>query len=182
MSPPPPTAMRTVSSFCEPQSFEVLLPFERDRPLPGDRLHCVVRMDQERAALRDIGVAALLGLGIGRAPNHRFRAVSLDLRDLGGRGDFRHEDARADPELLGGEGDGGAVIAARRGGAAGRGCGSREKIMEGAARFERTCLLQAFKLERQRRRAGRSARLSRGAACDECGRGFAHGPRGCRKG
>ena len=98
---------------------------------------------QEGAALGDIRVAPLLGLGIGRTANHRFRAVSFDLRDLGGRGDFRHEDARADPELLGGESDGGAVIAARGGGATGRGCWSRKKIVEGAARFERTCRLQA---------------------------------------
>ena len=134
----------------KPQSFDVLLPFERHRPLAGHRLDRIVRMDQERAALGDIRVAPLLRLGIGRAPDHRFRPVSLDLRDLGGRGDFRHEDARADPELLGGESDGGAVIAARSGGATGRGCRSRKKIVEGAPRFERTCRLQAFELERQR--------------------------------
>src|SRR5580704_14839606 len=110
-------------------------------------------MNQEGAALGGIRVASLLSLGIRRASDHRFRALSLDLRDLGGRSDFRHEDARADPELLGGESDGGAVIAARSGGAAGRGCGSSEKVMEGAARFERTRLLQAFELKRQRWRA-----------------------------
>ena len=149
------------------QSFEILLPLERHRTLSGDRLHCVVRMNQERAALGDIRVASLLSLGIRRAANHRFRAVSLDLRDLGGRSDFRHEDARADPELLGGESDGGAVIAARGGGATGRGCESREEIMEGPPRFERTCRLQAFELERERRRAGsRRRRLEERRAAD----------------
>jgi hypothetical protein len=39
------------------------------------------------------------------------------------------------------------VIAARGGGATRRGCGSREEIMEGPPRFERTCRLQAFELE-----------------------------------
>ena len=110
-------------------------------------------MDQERAALGDIGVASLLRLGVGGAPNHGLGAVGLDLRDLSGRCDFRHEDARADPELPSGEGDGRAVIAARGGGATGRGCRSREKVVEGAARLERAGRLKAFELQRQRRRA-----------------------------
>ena len=138
----------------KPQSLEVLLPLERDRPLARDRFDRIVRMDQERAAFRDIGVAALLGLGVGSPANHGFGAVSLDLRDLGGRGDLRHEDARADAELLSSVCDGRAVVAARSGRATGRGCGSSEKVVEGAARLERTGLLQAFELQRKRRRAG----------------------------
>jgi hypothetical protein len=69
-------------------------------------------MDQERAALRDIGVAPLLRLCVSRASDHRFRAIGLDFRNLGGGSDFRHEDARPDPELLSSVCDGGAVIAA----------------------------------------------------------------------
>ena len=46
----------------EPESFEVLLPLERNRPLARDRLDRIVRMDQESAALGDIGVAPLLRL------------------------------------------------------------------------------------------------------------------------
>src|SRR6202167_5474607 len=59
----------------KPEPFEVLLPLEGHRPLAGDRLHRVVRMNQEGAALGDIRVASLLSLGIGRAANHRFCAI-----------------------------------------------------------------------------------------------------------
>ena len=45
--------------------FEVLLPFQRHRALTRDRLDRIVRMDRQRAALGDVGVAALLRLGIG---------------------------------------------------------------------------------------------------------------------
>ena len=151
----------------EPESFEVLLPFERRSTLSGNGLHCVVRMNQEGAALGDIRVAPLLGLGIGRTANHRFRAVSFDLRDLGGRRELRDKDARADSELPGGERDGGAMIAARGCRAACRGRWSREEIVKGAARLERTCRLQTFELERQRRRAWyRRGRLEQRRAAD----------------
>ncbi len=174
MSPPPPDRNEDRVELLKPESFEVLLPFERDRPLARDCLDRVVRMDQERAALRDIGVAPLLRLGIGGASDHRFRAIGLDFRNLGGRSDFRHEDARADPEFLSSVCDGRAVIAARSCGAAGRGRGSGEEVVEGAARLERTCRLKAFELQRKRRARRRSAKLSQGAACDGYVRGFAH--------
>jgi hypothetical protein len=96
----------------EASAFEVLLPLERNRPLARDRFDRIVRMDQERAALRGIGVAALLRHGIGRAADDSLGAIGLDLGDLRARRRFRHEDAGADSELASGEGDRGPVVPA----------------------------------------------------------------------
>src|SRR5580698_4367116 len=123
----------------EPESVEVLLPFQGTVALEWEEdLDRTIRMDRERSALRHIRVTPLLGLGIRRASDHRLCSIGLYLCDLGGRCDFRHEHVRLDPELLGGVGDGGAVIAARRGGAAGLSRWSGQEIVEGAARLERT--------------------------------------------
>src|SRR5699024_7901510 len=91
----------------------------------------------------------------------------LDLRNFAGRRRFRHEDARSYPEFTSGEGDRGAVVAARGRGAACRRRRPGEKIVKGAARLERTGCLQTLELERQRGRLGQGGgRLENRRAAD----------------
>jgi hypothetical protein len=136
------------------QSSQVPLPFEPDRSRAGDRLGRIERVDLQRAAFGDIGVAAFLRLGVICAADDGLRAAGADPRDLRGGRDFRDEDLGGYAELLRRIGDGGAMVAARGGGAArGRGRAGK-KIVERAARLERAGMLQALKLLRQGRGAG----------------------------
>jgi len=99
-------------------------------------------------------VATLLRFGVRPAADDGLGSIGLDLRNLGGRCDFRHEDVRPDAELLSGEGDGGAMVAARRRRAACRERRPGQEIVEGAAGLERAGHLKTFEFERQRRRTG----------------------------
>ena len=81
----------------EAEAGKIFLPFQPDRALAGDRRRSGVRMDRQRAALGDIGVAQNLRIGVGRAFDDDFGAIGLDLGDLRRRSDLRHEDARPDP-------------------------------------------------------------------------------------
>ena len=157
MRPPPPTATRTVSSAGRP-SRRGLPPIRARRFRAGDGRLRIVRVDLERAAFRDEGVAALLRLGVARAADDRVRPAGADARHFRGRRDLRHEHRRGNAELLRRVGDRRAVVAARSGGAAGGRRRPGQEIVERATRLERAGMLQGFELQRHTRGAGKGIR------------------------
>ncbi len=110
----------------------------------------VVCVDGERAGAGDPLLAGRQSLGIAGADHDQFRAIVPDAGDLGGRGDVRDVDPRRDAEGMGGEGDGGAVVAARRCHDPGLGDVPEQQVRERAAGLERPAVLELLELEHQR--------------------------------
>ena len=112
-------------------------------------LHLVERVHGKRARLSDIGLARRQRLGVDLAPDRQVGAVAADARDLGRRGDFRHEDAYLVAELPCRVGHRRAVIAAGRGCNAGGRNLAHQQIGESAARLEGARVLRQLELEVQ---------------------------------
>jgi hypothetical protein len=97
--------------------------------------------------LRDPRLARRQRIGITLAGDDEVGAIVANARHLRRRRDGRHEDPGRHAKLHRRIGDGGAVIAARRRGDTSRGHLAHEQVGEGAARLERSGMLQQLELE-----------------------------------
>ena len=121
-------------------------------------------MDAERTVRGDPVLGQRQRVGIAFALDVHLRAVAADPRDLRRRRDRRDEHVRRDTAPLRGERDGGAVVAAGRGGdSSGRNVAQQE-VGERTARLERAGVLQQFQLEHDR--LGSETEVGAGDVCD----------------
>ena len=128
----------------------LLLELEADAARAQHGLDLVEGVHGQRARLGDIGLARRQRLGVDLAADGQVGAVAADARDLGRRGDLRHEDARLVAEPHGRVGHRRAVIAAgRRGDAGGRHL-AQQQIGERPARLEGARVLRELELQDRR--------------------------------
>lgn len=126
---------------------ELFLEFEADGALAEQRLGLVEGVDLQRAGLRGPGFAGRKGVGVALPSDDEMSAVAADALDFFRGTNGRDENARGLAKFLGGEGNGGAVVAAGSGDDSGGRDFAGKEIGESAAGFKRTGVLKEFELE-----------------------------------
>ncbi|MHC2740901.1 hypothetical protein ACVMFA_006688 [Bradyrhizobium liaoningense] len=139
--------------------WRVLLQLQSDAALAEQGFGLIVGMDGKRPGLRDMRLARGERIGVAAARDHKLCAISPDPLGLGRRGDVRHEDRGGNAEPLRRIGHGRAVIAAGRGDDTGLRHLPQQQVGEGAARLERSGMLQHLELEPEGR--GRQAEIGK---------------------
>ncbi len=126
--------------------------FDAERALAENRLGLIVGVDRQGAGSFGPSLACGERVRITRAADEEIGPVIANALDLGGRGDAGHEDLRPHGEFLRRISDGRAVVSARRSDDARLRNFSREQIGKGAARLERSRMLQLLELQGDRKR------------------------------
>ena len=135
-----------------------------------NRLDLIVGVDRQGTGLFGPSLARRERIGVTFAADHEVGTVIANALNLGGRGDARHEDLRRHAELARRIGDGSAVVPAGSGDHACARNLSREQIGEGAARLERSRMLQLLELQGDAERVEPEfggIELDQGRAADE---------------
>ncbi len=123
--------------------------FSADRALSGDHQRIVERMNEGHPGLGHDRVAVRLGLIVVVAGQHHFGAHRLHRIHLDARRRLRHDDDRAQPQLLRGVGDALRVIPGARGDDAARALllSEMRDLVVRAAQLEAEDRLEIFALE-----------------------------------
>jgi len=133
---------------------DLIVEFDGHRALPGDDRWVLEGVDRQGAGLGLTGAARPLGIVVVPIDDVHVGAEALDPFALDRRARARHEDLGGEVELLGDEGNSGAVVAAGRGDqprlADFAGGHRAEHPVERAAGLERTGVLQQLQLEGHR--------------------------------